>query len=47
MGVVEEFSGIDVDMLQLRKNKQLLFLTCFCICVRYGLASEFVVDNET
>ena len=41
MSVVEDFSGIDVDdMLQLRKKKQLLFFTCFCICVRSGLAIE-------
>ena len=52
VGVVEEFSNIDVDdMLQLRKKEQFLFcfvfLHAFAYVFNLGLPSEFVVDNET
>ena len=43
MSVVEEFSGIDVnDMLQLRKEKRLLFLHAFAYVFDLGLPSKFV-----
>ena len=47
MSVVEDFSGIDVDMLQLKKKKQLLFLHAFAYVFDLGLPSKVVVDNET
>ena len=41
MSVVEEFSGIDVDDNYVAAEKEETggcFWTCFCICVRSGLA---------
>ena len=41
MSVVEEFSGIDINMLQLRKkNLFVLFSFLTCICVQSELAIE-------
>ena len=41
--VAENLSGVDVhDMLQLRKKGgKEKKMTCFCICVRSGLAIDF------
>ena len=40
MSVVEEFSGIDVDdtVYVAVEKEETVFLTCFCRCVRSGLA---------
>ena len=40
MSIVEEFSGIDINMLQLRKKKGFLFSFLTCICVHSGFAID-------
>ena len=46
--VVEELSGIDVDVLQLRTKKQLFFNTILRnYVVDLSLPSTFVVTHET
>ena len=47
MSVAEDFSGIDVDMLQLRKKTLCFVLHTFAYVIDLGLPSKYVVDSET